>query len=247
MRPRKRKLVLVTKVAVVAAAVATTAGVAGPHLLLSAGSSPADAAPRHAAPRAGAVTTASTTAPEPPPPSVPVVQRTLRALGYQVRKITGELDAESRHAVVAFQKVQGLPRSGRLDTATVTALEDPATPEPTSSGPGFHIEVDLGTQVAYTVRDGEVRRIYDASTGREPDKATPTGSFTVQYQIDGMRYAPLGPLYRPSYFTTTGIAFHGGEPVRSHPASNGCVRLTDPSVDELFGKLRPGTRVIVHQ
>ncbi|PRX43299.1 putative peptidoglycan binding protein [Prauserella shujinwangii] len=181
------------------------------------------------------------------PFEVGAVQHTLRGLGYQVREVSGVVDDETRHAVVAFQKVQGLPRTGVLDPDTLAALEDPAVPRPRSAGRGFHVEVDLTTQVAYTVVDGEVRRIYDASTGREPAKRTPVGEFTVRYQIDGMRYAPLGPLYRPSYITDTGIALHGGEPVEPWPASNGCVRLTDPSVDELFGKLRPGTTVVVYR
>lgn len=174
-------------------------------------------------------------------------QRTLRDLGYRVRKLSGTVDTETRHALVAFQKVHGLERTGSLDEATAHALVDPVTPKARSRAAGFHLEVDLGAQVAYTVVDGEVRRIYDVSTGREPDRATPAGRFEVLYQIDGVRHAPLGPLYRPSYFTYDGIALHGGEPVPPWPASNGCVRLTDADVDELFHRLTPGTTVLVHR
>ena len=193
------------------------------------------------------------TTPPPPPPPAPVVleppvmalaeaREVLRDLGYQVRD---EVDDETRHAVIAFQKVHGLPRTGVVDRATDRALRAPLTPVARTSGPGF--EVDLARQVLFRVEGGRVVRIYDASTGRdEPGKHTPTGDFRVRYQIDGWRYAKLGPMYRPSYLTDTGIALHGGEPVETHPASNGCIRLTDPTVDEIFGQLKPGTVVSVH-
>ncbi|MFC4004482.1 L,D-transpeptidase family protein [Prauserella oleivorans] len=190
---------------------------------------------------------AATTRLEPPLPGTGEVQHRLRALGYQIREVTGTWDDEGRHAVVAFQKMHGLRPTGRVGRATAGALDDPVTPAVRDRSPGFHMEVDLTRQVAYTVVDGEVGRIYDVSTGAEPEKATPVGRFHILRQIDGMRYAPLGPLYRPSYFTYDGIAFHGGEPVLPYPASNGCVRMTDPSVDELFDRLRPGTLVVVYR
>ncbi|MFI6029985.1 L,D-transpeptidase family protein [Amycolatopsis magusensis] len=179
--------------------------------------------------------------PEPPIPPLPAVQQTLRILGYLV----GESDDETKHAVTAFQKVHELPRTGVVDRATANALREPISPSPRGSGPGF--EVDLAKQVLYRVENGRVVRIHDASTGRdEPGKQTPTGEFRVQYQIDGWRYAKLGPMYRPSYITNTGIALHGGEPVESHPASNGCVRLTDQAIDEIFADLERGTAVSIY-
>ncbi|MEU6646242.1 L,D-transpeptidase family protein [Saccharomonospora sp. NPDC046836] len=205
-----------------------------------------------AEPRANAQTEVqpATTVAAPTTPKLPSageLQRRLQQLGHQVREVTGTIDAETRHAIVAFQKVQGLPRTGEVDEATAEALDDPRAPVIRSAAAGFHIEVDLTTQVVYTVVDGVLDKIYDASTGQEPAKATPEGEFAILYQIDGMRYARLGPMYRPSYFTYDGVAFHGAEPVEPQPASNGCVRLTDPSVDELFGLLTPGTKVIVHR
>ncbi|MGC7099511.1 L,D-transpeptidase family protein [Amycolatopsis lurida] len=208
---------------------------------------------------AGCAAVEAEPAPAPPPPPVPVVlappeppvmtlsevQLLLRGLGYQVRHTDGTVDEETRHAVTAFQKVHGLPRTGLVDRATDRALRAPVTPTPRGSGTGF--EVDLAKQVLYRVEDGRVVRIYDASTGRdEPGKHTPTGDFRVQYQINGWRHAKLGPMYRPSYITNTGIALHGGEPVENRPASNGCVRLTDPTIDEIFAQLKPGTAVSVH-
>lgn len=175
------------------------------------------------------------------------VQRTLHDLGYQVRAVDGVFDDETLHAVVAFQKANGLESTGVLDEVTHEVLARPASPRPRSATPGTHVEVDLARQLLYVVRDGVIDRIYDASTGRDtPTTRTPLGEFRVEYQIDGWRYARLGPMYRPSYINDTGIAIHGGEPVESRPASNGCIRITDPSVDAIFDLLRPGTRVLVY-
>lgn len=186
----------------------------------------------------------------PAPPSVREVQQVLREHGYQVREVTGEFDDETRHAVIAFQKVHGLERTGAVDAATAAALRAPVRPV-SQARPGFRVEVDLTRQVTYFLDErGQVERIYDSSTGRDqPGKHTPTGEFAVTRQINGWRYARLGPMWRPSYIgqggTDQGIAFHGGEPVETWPASNGCIRMTDASVNETYGWLKPGTRVLV--
>ncbi len=215
-----------------------------------------------ARPQGAAVPLADPRPPAPPWVAVPVasgasgadvrkVQEVLHELGYQVREVNGGFDDETRHAVIAFQKVQGLERTGVVDEATAAALRNPVRPEPRARA-GVRVEVDLARQVTYFLDGaGRIERIYDSSTGRNStDKATPTGEFAVTRQINGWRYARLGPMWRPSYIgqggTDQGIAFHGGEPVEVWPASNGCIRMTDPSVDETFGILRPGTRVLVH-
>ncbi|SDD34997.1 L,D-transpeptidase family protein [Actinokineospora iranica] len=177
---------------------------------------------------------------------VVALQAALRGLGYQIGT-PGAYDDETAHGVIAFQKVHGLPRTGVADAATLAALRAPSPPTARTAAPGFHVEVDLARQVAYFVHDGVVGRVYDVSTGRDaPGKHTPTGEFTVTRKIDGWRHAPLGPMWRPSYLGYDGIAFHGGEPVRAFPDSNGCVRMTDRSVDETYGQLTVGTRVSIY-
>jgi peptidoglycan hydrolase-like protein with peptidoglycan-binding domain len=173
------------------------------------------------------------------------LQRRLAALRYQVRTATGTYDDETLHAVTAFEKVNGLPRDGVADPAVLDALAHPVSPRPRHHRPGISMEVDIAHQVAFLVRDGVVERIFDACTGG-PNSPTPRGEFTVQYKIDGMRHAPLGPMWRPIYFTFTGIAFHGAEPVRTTPSSNGCVRLTDTSVNQIFPLLDKGVPVSVY-
>jgi lipoprotein-anchoring transpeptidase ErfK/SrfK len=220
--------------------------VAGSVVLLAAACGQAESAPAPAAHIVTPTTVTTTSPPKPSRPSTSEVQRTLFTLGYQSRQVTGEVDDETKHAIVAFQKVQGLPRTGVVDDATAAALRSPRTITPRSTSPGIHLEVDIARQVAYVVTDGQVGKIYDACTGDNVgNRVTPLGDFHVYYQIAFMEYAPLGNLYHPSYITTTGIAVHGGESVEAVPASNGCVRLTDPSIDEVFPLLHPGAEVLI--
>ena len=180
-------------------------------------------------------------------PAVAQVQQALGDLGYQARERDGDFDTETGHAVVAFQKAQGLARTGVVDQATHDALRKPVLPRARSAEPGRHVEVDLAKQLTDFVLDGRIERTYDSSTGMDtPEKRTAPGEYRISYQIDGWRHAPLGPMYRPSYLDDTGLAFHGGEPVEAEPASNGCIRLTDASVDEVYDQLAPGTKVLIY-
>lgn len=191
------------------------------------------------------------TTPPPPPlrqgssgPAVAQLQHRLAALGYQSRKQTGTFDTETTHAVVAFEKVNGLPLDGVAGPAVIATLDHPAVPTPRHHRSGLDVEVDLARQVAVVYTDGAVTRIYDVCTGK-PSTPTPPGEFTVKYKIDGMHHAPLGPMWRPVYFNYDGFAFHGAEPVLTTPSSHGCVRMTDPAMNELFGMLTKGVPVSI--
>jgi N-acetylmuramoyl-L-alanine amidase len=53
-------------------------------------------------------------------------------------------------------------------------------------------------------------------------------------------------MYRPAYFDGP-YAIHGAPNVPPYPASHGCIRVTTASMDAIFGKLAPGTRVLVYR
>jgi lipoprotein-anchoring transpeptidase ErfK/SrfK len=172
------------------------------------------------------------------------LQQRLHDLGYQARTATGSFDSETRHAVVAFQKLHGLARTGMFDAATRAALAAPQAAVAREGGEGLHMEVDIA-HLVFVVQDGDVTAIYDASTGRAGWE-TSTGEFSILWRINGWRTGRLGPMYRPAYFTKDGVAFHGGEPVPTRAASHGCIRITDPSINELFDRLTVGTKVVVY-
>ncbi len=173
----------------------------------------------------------STTAPPSTDPQVAAHQQRLTDLGYWLGPVDGQLGSMTAHAVTAFQKAEGLPRTGVLDDATVERLSVASTPAVRSSS-GQVLEVDLDRQILLVATGGRTERIYDIATGSSATP-TPAGRFTITRQIDGIRHAPLGTLYRPKYFNG-GIALHGYTSVPSQPASHGCVRLTYPAMDHLW-------------
>ena len=119
------------------------------------------------------------------------------------------------------------------------------------------IEIDLERQLLLVVAGGQVQWAFNTSTGNGEAytsssggiarAATPPGSFTIGRQIDGIREAPLGTLYRPKYFNG-GIAVHGSGSIPATPASHGCARLTNAAMDLLWssGVAEIGTAVVVY-
>ncbi|MDH4076693.1 MAG: L,D-transpeptidase family protein [Acidimicrobiia bacterium] len=176
---------------------------------------------------------------------VAALQNELVGLGYWLGEADGVFDEDTRHAVIAFQKLSGLARDGVVGPATRSVLDAAARPAARTTA-GHVIEIDLAHQVLLIVDDGTVSEAVDVSTGRRAG-TTPAGTFTVERQIDGLRRAPLGRLYRPKYIHG-GVAVHGFTSVPTRPASHGCVRVTYTAMDHLWGPgvMPLGTPVVVY-
>ncbi len=188
--------------------------------------------PTRASTTAAPTTTAPTTSAAPTTnPRVAAAQQRLTDLGYWLGSVDGQLGPMTAHAATAFQKAEGLARTGVLDDATVERLSVASTPAVRSSS-GQVLEVDLDRQILLVATGGRTERIYDIATGSSATP-TPVGRFEIVREIDGIRHAPLGTLYRPKYFNG-GIALHGYTSVPAEPASHGCVRLTYAAMDDLW-------------
>lgn len=157
----------------------------------------------------------------------------LANLGYWITSVDGKSDDSTRQGVIAFQKVNGLKRTGVLDDKLIQALRTANRPLPRYSGEA-HVEIDISRQVIFLVNDaGEVTNVLSTSTGsgeryfsegKWQTAYTPRGNFRIQRQIKGTRKAPLGELYNPSYFNG-GIAIHGSNSIPVTAASHGCARI----------------------
>ena len=191
-------------------------------------------------------------------PDVKALQRRLTALHYDVAGVDGTFDYDTLHAVVAFQKVNGLTRDGVVGTDVWKVLDDPKQlhlRHPADAATAG-IEVDLEHQVVVYAVKGKIRRILDASTGggyyytgsdgTQQQAITPVGHFHVVYKRDGWVTSDLGTLYRPAYFNYSGYAIHGEDQVPSYPASHGCVRITVPAMDRMNAKLPVGLSVWIY-
>ena len=160
-------------------------------------------------------------------------ERILFDLGYWITKVDGASDDSTRQAIIAFQKVEGLKRTGILNDQVLEALRDASSPAAKYVGPA-HVEIDISRQVIFLVGDdGQVAKVLSTSTGSGEryfsqgkwDRAyTPRGRFVISRQIHGIRKAPLGTIYNPSYFNG-GIAIHGSNSVPVKAASHGCARI----------------------
>ncbi|HKX26910.1 MAG TPA: L,D-transpeptidase family protein [Blastocatellia bacterium] len=179
----------------------------------------------------------------------------LAALGYWVDPDAEGWDVTLRHAVVAFQKVEGRPRTGKLTAEEIKTLRRAQRPQ--ALEPGYaHLEVDLSRQVLFVIDDdGTILKILPVSTGsgqlfteggKTRRAVTPTGHFTVGRKIEGWRKSPLGLLYYPNYLHDgDGVAIHGNPSVPARPASHGCIRIPMFAAKELSEMAAVGTIVLI--
>ena len=181
-------------------------------------------------------------------------EQLLNDLGYWTGPIDGRMDGASRQALIAFQKVEGRERTGRLTADDLDALRSARRPTPRDKSYA-HVEIDLERQVLFVIGDtGEVTKVLPVSTGNGKEftsegwtreAITPKGRFKVHNKIVGWRKSPLGMIYYPVYFLS-GIAIHGYSSVPVTAASHGCVRIPMFAAKEFYNMIPTGMFVIVH-
>jgi len=157
--------------------------------------------------------------------------------------------------VYALQKAAGLTRDGVVGPHTARALNKGIRPEPRTTQ-GDAIDVDLKTDLLMVVRDGRLTEVLNTSTGGgytytengvSAVAQTPTGTFHVYRQVDGLVTDPLGQLWRPKFFSG-GFAIHGDSSVPAYPVSHGCVRISNEAIDWVWAHdIAPiGTTVVIY-
>lgn len=208
--------------------------------------------------------------PPPPPPAPPVpptgltagargevvrlLEQRLDALRYDVGTVDDVYDRNTAFAVTAFQKVAGLPRTGKATPDVLNAMAVAQPPPPMVPGGGAtRVEIDLGRQVLFLYQGDALHRVLPISSGTGKRycaegscgiATTPTGSFKVERRISGWRKSRLGRLYNPLYFRG-GIAIHGYPSVPAQPASHGCVRIPMTAAGWFPAMVPDGTPVYV--
>ncbi|HKO41818.1 MAG TPA: L,D-transpeptidase family protein [Pyrinomonadaceae bacterium] len=182
-------------------------------------------------------------------------EQLLANLGYWTGPVDGDFDGGSRHALIAFQKVEGRQRTGKLTREELQAMRVAVRPVPRHRDYA-HIEIDLTRQVLFIIdATGSITHILPVCTGNEKTYVdhgqthrahTPRGTFKVLRKIAGWRRSSLGSLYYPNYIHS-GIAIHGSLAVAVYPASHGCVRIPMFAARELSEMTAIGTEVIVYE
>ena len=173
------------------------------------------------------------------------VERQLAALRYDVGSIDGVVDARSSSAIMAFQKVHGLPRTGRLSEAVTTQiLSTTDSPPPLVPGGGAsRVEVDLRRQVLFLYEANALSAIVPVASGKARTP-TPTGAFRFFRYDAGWHTSRLGRLYNAVYFYG-GYAIHGSLSVPSEPASHGCIRIPMSAAEWFPSRVSTATAVYV--
>jgi L,D-transpeptidase catalytic domain/Putative peptidoglycan binding domain/PKD domain len=165
------------------------------------------------------------------------LDRRLNELHYALGRIDAYYGEDDRDAVIAFQKLHGLPRTGSVDARLWRELEAARVPRPRYAGD--HVEVSKERQVLFLVRDGRVALVVPVSTGATGN--TPVGVWHVYRRVAGWDWV----LWDPTYFVGA-FAIHGYPDVPPYPASHGCVRVPMWVASRLFEADDYGTTVYVY-
>ena len=173
-------------------------------------------------------------------------------LHYDPDTVDGHYGEATALAVMAFQKVSGLGRTGVADTATLAALAGATDPAPlVPTGAPTRVEVDMTRQVLFVWTDGQLVKILPVSTGTGKRycengncgvAVTPLGEFRAERRILGAHRSPLGVLYNPVFFHE-GFAIHGSPSIPPYPASHGCVRIPINSSRWIYDHIADGTPI----
>jgi hypothetical protein len=145
------------------------------------------------------------------------LERRLDRLHYLLANRNASFGADTRDAVYAFQKIEGLARTGVVGRAFWNELARAHTPR--ASRRGTHIEVHKGRQVLLEVHGGRVEHVVNTSTGLTGN--TPVGRWTIYRKDAG--FNSLGML--DALYFIGGYAVHGYHSVPPYQASHGCARV----------------------
>jgi Putative peptidoglycan binding domain/L,D-transpeptidase catalytic domain len=170
--------------------------------------------------------------------SVRALERLLDERQYALRGVNRRFGGDTAEAVIAFQKVKGLRRTGRVGPRLWRRLARSGTPKARVAR-GSHIEISKTHQVIYEVRRGEVVNVIHTSTGATGN--TPVGRWRVYGKVPGYNASHM--YY--SLFFLRGFAIHGYASVPPWPASHGCARIPLWAAPGLFSRWSVGSRIIV--
>jgi lipoprotein-anchoring transpeptidase ErfK/SrfK len=171
--------------------------------------------------------------------SVYELGRRLHELHYALGRVDGYYGPDEVDAVIAFQKLHGLPRTGRVDRSFWRELQRAGVPRARYPH-GDHVEVSKGRQVLFLVRNGKVALIVPVSTGATGN--TPLGVWHVYSKVPGFN---ASAMYYSSFFVG-GFAIHGYHSVPPYPASHGCVRIPMWVATRMYSLIDYGTAIYIY-
>ena len=171
-----------------------------------------------------------------------LLQRRLASLGFTT-PVSGNFDAATGRAVLAYRKTNNLGRTGYAGPNVYSKLfRGRGAFQPRSRRRGRHVEFDWSRQVLALVKNGRAYAVYHSSSGAA---ATPTVFGTFRFYRKQPGTNSLG-MVDSNYFIG-GYAIHGYHTVPTYPASHGCLRVPIPNAAEIDRRIRLGQRMIVYR
>ena len=173
--------------------------------------------------------------------------------------------SDTTHEVRSGESVNAIARRNGLTDELLLKVNNITDPRRLRVGQKLRVpKVDFTLHVSRTYNkmvlknNGEFFKIYNVRTGREED-ATPVGTFRVLNKKRNPTWRPgNGDVYGPgdpnNELGTRWMAFEGDilgihgtlhPETLGHYASNGCVGLSTPEVEELFDLITTGTTLII--
>lgn len=170
------------------------------------------------------------------------VQQRLSELGYYDGEVDGVYDRDTVDAVRAFQESMGLMVDGVVGPDTWNAIGlSPETAEYFDTR--YNITVDLDEK-ELTLREGErFLNVYPVAVGK-PATPTPVGNWRIiQKTVDPG--GPFGARWMRLSIPWGGYGIHGTNDPESigFAVSNGCIRMFNEDVIELYDIVPLGTEV----
>ena len=177
--------------------------------------------------------------------AVRYVEELLADLGYWPGDIDTRFDDDTRQAVLAFQKANGLTIHGVVESETLTAFAT-ASPAQALSNTGDVIEVDLDTGVLYMVENGQTLWALNAAVG---STATPTFQMAgrVLVVFDGTIVDTNGNIgHRPLFIRPDGTAVIGADdPIEPGETSDGDVLISRAAMNLIWAEGLASTDVTI--
>src|SRR4051794_6386944 len=173
-------------------------------------------------------------------PLVRMLQRGLRAMGYEAR-VTGVYDAATGRAVLAWRKVNRRARIESADSRVVRrVLAGKGGWKVRHPDAGRHVEADISLQALALVDGNRVMSVYPTSSGK-PSTPTILGRYTFYLKTPGTNDHGM---VDSNYFIR-GYAIHGYYTVPAFNASHGCLRVPIPDARRIYNWIRIGDSIFV--
>ncbi|HXE46125.1 MAG TPA: L,D-transpeptidase family protein [Conexibacter sp.] len=172
---------------------------------------------------------------------VRLLQQRLAAVGYATPQ-SGAYDLLTGLAVLAFRKVNGMPRVTTLSPTVVDRLlRGVGGFRIRYPRQGRHVEANLNWQVLALIDKGRVVRAYTTSSGK-PSTPTVLGTFRFYMREPGTN---SHGMVDSTYFIR-GYAIHGYFDVPAYAASHGCLRVPIPDAFAIYSWLHLGDPIDVY-